>query len=386
MITLTPTKDLGATAKVHPVVYSEPEQTVTDELLAGMVAIDGMNPAFIADLLSAYLTHERCGTHLYRSVAGRTNNPVLKTKYEEFGEETMRHVDILEQLIASTGGNPTYVSPLARAVEAADSHALMSTYLGSGGLDPMAAEMAMLDVVFMAESVDHANWEALGQLAAAMPDGPAKEAMQAAVAEVEPDEDEHLEWARTTRASMTMLQASGSTMAKAGAKMEELVAHVKGWFGEGTSKEAMADPRPPASKSAPKKVAGKKLPGKKALAERAAAGQADTSKATGKPSKKKAATQGSAKTAAQRAVAKQAVAKAPAQRGAAKKATDSTTTAKTARTSSATKAPSKKAPSKKAASKKAASKSSAAKKAPAKKASGKKGPAKKASRTASRRG
>lgn len=150
MITLTPTKQFGSTAKAHPVVYTEPGQTVTDEMLAEMVQVDGMNAAFVADLLSAYLTHERCGTHLYKSVAGRTNNPVLKSKYEEFGEETQRHVTILEQLIVSTGGNPTYVSPMARAVEAADSHALMSTYLGSGGLDPMAAELAMLDVVFMA--------------------------------------------------------------------------------------------------------------------------------------------------------------------------------------------------------------------------------------------
>lgn len=124
MPTFTPTKALGSETKLHDVVYAEPDRTVTDEVLASTLAVEGVNAAFVADLLSAFLTHERCGVHLYKSVAGRTNNPVLKAKYEEFGHETQRHVEILEQLITSAGGNPCYVSPLARAVEGADSHAL----------------------------------------------------------------------------------------------------------------------------------------------------------------------------------------------------------------------------------------------------------------------
>src|SRR3546814_19161917 len=115
MPTLTPTKDTGGTAKASDVVYVEPERTVTDADLAKMIDIDGANAAFVADLLSACLAHERCGTHLYRSVAGRTNNAILKAKYEEFGDETLRHVGILEELVASLGGTPSYVSPLARA-------------------------------------------------------------------------------------------------------------------------------------------------------------------------------------------------------------------------------------------------------------------------------
>ena len=66
------------------------------------------------------LAHERCGTHLYRSVAGRTNNPVLQAQYEEFGDETERHVEILEELVTAAGGNPNYVSPAARATEGTD--------------------------------------------------------------------------------------------------------------------------------------------------------------------------------------------------------------------------------------------------------------------------
>jgi hypothetical protein len=57
----------------------------------------------------------------------------------------------------------------------------------------------MIEAVAVAETKCHANWELLGRLAAALPDGPARRAMDAAVAEVQPQEDEHLAWASTTR-------------------------------------------------------------------------------------------------------------------------------------------------------------------------------------------
>src|SRR4051794_34236492 len=115
MATLTPTKIQGATTKALPTVTAEPGCTVTDDALATTSETTGLNGPFVADFLSAMLTHERCGRHLYRSVEGRTHNPILKSRYAEFGQETERHAEILEQLIAQAGGNPNYVSPIARA-------------------------------------------------------------------------------------------------------------------------------------------------------------------------------------------------------------------------------------------------------------------------------
>src|SRR5205823_11962091 len=40
-------------------------------------------PVVFADLLGAVLAHEQCGMHLYRAVAGATQNPVLKSRYTE---------------------------------------------------------------------------------------------------------------------------------------------------------------------------------------------------------------------------------------------------------------------------------------------------------------
>jgi rubrerythrin len=216
MSILTPTKDTGATAKANEVLYVEPQATVDDELVATEMPIEGVDAAFVADLLSACVTHERGGVHLYRSIAGRSGNATFRRRYEEFGAETERHVEVLEELIAAAGGNPCYVSPLARAVEGSDSKLLESTFLASGAVDPMVREMTMLDAVFLAETVDHANWETLGALAEQLPEGKVKNALRAAVEEVLAEEDEHLSWARDARAELTLSQLAAEAVANGG--------------------------------------------------------------------------------------------------------------------------------------------------------------------------
>lgn len=232
MAILTPTKDKGATTKPLPPVYVEPKQKTTDEQLRELLPDLGINTPFFADLLSGMITHERCGRHLYRSVEGRTNNPVLKAKYKEFGEETERHVEILENLITEMGGNPNYVSPAARAIEATDSKLLESTFMLDGSLDIMTAEMAMLDAVFLAESADHANWKTLGALVALLPEGSLRASFRGAVEEVEAQEDDHLGWAQDTKQKLVLLEAKSTALAKAGAKAEEVVARVKSWLSQ----------------------------------------------------------------------------------------------------------------------------------------------------------
>src|SRR4051794_28790594 len=99
MSTLTPTKDTGSTAQPNPVLYVDPVCRVTEDMIrAQTAAVQGVDQVFLANLLSGFLQHERCGVHLYRSVAGRTSNPVLKAKFEEYGAETARHVEIYESL------------------------------------------------------------------------------------------------------------------------------------------------------------------------------------------------------------------------------------------------------------------------------------------------
>ena len=88
----------------------------------------------------------------------------------------------------------------------------------------------MLDGVLLAETIDHANWTAMDGLAGELPEGDLRDRFRAAVEEVLADEDEHLEWARTTRTKVVELQAKHETMSSIAARGEELADRVRDWF------------------------------------------------------------------------------------------------------------------------------------------------------------
>lgn len=226
MPTLTPTAATGAVAKPAPLLYVDPTRTHTEADTAAFATGAELNAPFFADLLSDMLAHERGGAHLYRSVAGRTGNSTLQSQYEHFGDETVEHITILEELVTQLGGDPQYVSPTARATEKSGTALVEATFLLGGNLDPIERELVMLEAVFLAEAKDHANWQGLSKLADNLPEGDVRRAVQAAVERVEPQEDEHLNWASETRTKLVLGQAQDPSAAKAGATVDELMERV----------------------------------------------------------------------------------------------------------------------------------------------------------------
>src|ERR671914_899210 len=103
---LTPTAATGARSAPQEMTYVDPARTMLPEEKETFLRNSDLNGAFVADLLSDMLAHERCGAQLYRSVAQRTNNPVLQQRYKHFGDQTTEHVGILEALITQLGGDP----------------------------------------------------------------------------------------------------------------------------------------------------------------------------------------------------------------------------------------------------------------------------------------
>jgi len=207
---------LGGKAKPAPMVAIDPERLMLDEDLAAFGGDAGLNGPFVADMLSDMLMHERCGFHLYRSVAGRSNNPMLKRKYTEFGAQTEMHIEVLEELITTLGGDPGYTSPISRATEKLDFGALEGSFMLSGSVDLMDQEMVMLNAVVLAETIDSANWETLAALAESLADGEIKTALNAAVERVLPQEVEHIDWPRQMRQQMMLLQARSKAMQTVG--------------------------------------------------------------------------------------------------------------------------------------------------------------------------
>jgi rubrerythrin len=227
MTVITPTKDDGARTVPTAMTEVAPEQTMNVAELEMLAAGSGLNAQFLADTLSAFLAHEQCGVHLYRVVAGASQNPVLKGKYEKFLQQTERHVNILERLISALGGNPYYVSPTARLVHSMNTGMLQGVVLAAGSAEPVARELAMLEAVLLAETKDHADWAFLAHLADEVPEGDVRSALRAAVEEVEPEEDEHVGWAQDTWHKMSSLQARSTMVMKIADFTERAMATVK---------------------------------------------------------------------------------------------------------------------------------------------------------------
>src|SRR5919202_3597036 len=155
-----------------------------------------MQQQILMDKLSEFLMVEQGGFELYRVAAARATRPALRARYEEFGRQTAHHREVLVKLIAALGGDPDYVSPTARLAQYKASK-LLGSALQVDGLSEQEIELNDLENLLLAETKDHANWHLLSQLAQKA-SGDLKQALQAAVEEVEAQEDQHLEWARET--------------------------------------------------------------------------------------------------------------------------------------------------------------------------------------------
>jgi rubrerythrin len=199
-------------AKTMPIgmTVAPPESQMTGSELTGFAAGANVNSIFLANLLSAFTAHERCGAHLYRTAAGMTQFPERRDKYEEFLAQTEDHVRILSELIGELGGDPMYVSPQARMTEFQDTK-LMEPALLAGSVDNLTMELAVLEAVLLAERKDQANWKLLRLLADQLPDSVPAQAIRRAVEQVEPQEDEHVRWAQQSwqQALLAQITAGG---------------------------------------------------------------------------------------------------------------------------------------------------------------------------------
>jgi rubrerythrin len=150
-----------------------------------------MEMQILMDKLSEFLAVEQGGAQLYRIAGERAQNNELKQMYQRFGEETMRHRDVLIDLIGKLGGDPNYISPSARiAMHKAES--MLGWAHLAGPLTPWEVQLIDLENIVLAETKDLSDWTLLETLGEELDDGEVRQAIQAAVDEVLPDEDEHL--------------------------------------------------------------------------------------------------------------------------------------------------------------------------------------------------
>ncbi|MGE0129842.1 MAG: hypothetical protein AB7U82_17310 [Blastocatellales bacterium] len=204
------TRETGAKTMPIGMTVTTPGNEITSAVLRNFAGAAKTNSVFLANLMSSFASHERCGVHLYRVAAGITQFTKWRERYQEFLAQTEDHIRILSDLTALLGGDPQYVSPQARMAEFVNTR-LMEPILLDGSVDSLTRELTMLEAVLLAESKCHANWELLKRLADQMPESSAKQALRHAVEIVADQEDAHVQWARNTwqQAILAQLTAVG---------------------------------------------------------------------------------------------------------------------------------------------------------------------------------
>ena len=148
-------------------------------------------PSQINELLYQALETEVGGVAVYRSAIECAINPDLKREWQEYLEQTQRHVDVLREVLQTLGLDPDTETPGRPVVRHQGESLVMAMSLArSSGGPPEAAEIVAAECVVLAETKDHMNWHLIGQLGREL-DGETAAVLKAAYDEIEDEEDEH---------------------------------------------------------------------------------------------------------------------------------------------------------------------------------------------------
>jgi hypothetical protein len=218
--------ETGATLKPGPMLTVVPGRSISDDQLAHVGQGTGLNGPFLADQLSAWITHQRMGRNLLRTLEARTSNPVLQGMYVALLASTDKAVQAWERLSGQLGSNPQYASPPARMQEGMDTKVVEALLL-PGSADPLSFETAGLMAAYSAMTLSVLHAELLTGLAEVADDSEAKRAMTAAAGELTQHAYTGLAQVATAIEKTTSLQAEHPVGQKLMQGMERATAKLR---------------------------------------------------------------------------------------------------------------------------------------------------------------
>jgi rubrerythrin len=145
----------------------------------------------VNELLLEALETEKGGVQIYETAIRCVLNEDLKEEWEEYLEQTRKHVSTLESVCGEIEIDSTEETPGRKIVRHIGSSLVqaMSMALQNGNRE--TAEVVAAECVTLAETKDHLNWELIGEIAKNSK-GNVKKTLQEAYDEIEEEEDEHL--------------------------------------------------------------------------------------------------------------------------------------------------------------------------------------------------
>ena len=189
------TVEFGPTSSGGPDLIAENRIRVAKESAPAAT----MPPADVAvdrlpllDKLGARLAFERMGVRLYDALVskldayGTYQGGPSRDDLTQIRDEEHRHMQLVEKLIQSLGGDPTVVTPCANL------QATASRGINDVLVDPRTNLVECLDAIMVAELADHESWEML----AALSETKNIEGLDAQLRAAERTEAEHIEKVR----------------------------------------------------------------------------------------------------------------------------------------------------------------------------------------------
>lgn len=151
------------------------------------------------ELLCQALETELGGVQVYTTALRCVANEDLKEEWEKYLQQTQRHVEIVQDILAGLGIDANTDTPGRQVVRHIGESLVEAMEMALENADQGAAQIVAAECVVLAETKDHLNWELIGE-AAKKAKGDIAKALKSAYQEVEEQEDEHLYhtqgWAR----------------------------------------------------------------------------------------------------------------------------------------------------------------------------------------------
>jgi len=143
------------------------------------------------ELLYQSLETELGGVEVYTTALRCAVNDELKEEWEEYLEQTQKHVEIMQRTIEALGLDTAAETPGRQVVRHIGKSLVKAMEMALQSGEPAAAQLVAAECVTLAETKDHLNWELMGEATKKLTGEEAK-ALKEAYEEVEEEEDEHL--------------------------------------------------------------------------------------------------------------------------------------------------------------------------------------------------
>ena len=150
-------------------------------------------------LLYEALETEMGGVKVYQTAIRCAVNEDLKEEWQEYLEQTEKHVEIVREMCQKFGLDLNSETPGRQVVRHIGQSLVKAMEMALQAGKPEAAQIVAAECVVEAETKDHLNWELISEVEKKMK-GEERKTLKNAIEQVEEEEDEHLYhnkgWAR----------------------------------------------------------------------------------------------------------------------------------------------------------------------------------------------